>query len=150
MNLQVIPGELPIAVRPFNEIADYGYILATWSRGYHKVHPFNFIPNQIYVPQQTKVINNVLERCNTLVACIDDSPDDIVGYLITQPFGEDLIVHWSNVKSNYRRFGVMKTLLNKSNADNKTLLCSHYFDLFKQLKDRYHLVYDPSSLKEYI
>lgn len=139
---------LPISFRPATS-DDYGYILSTWTQNYHKVQPTNFIPNSIYFPHQTEVINKLLNRCGAVIACIDDEPDQIVGYLVAEQFNDaNIILHWGNVKSVFRRMGVMKELLKQFNHQDKNIICTHYFDLFKKLKDSYYLVYDPTILED--
>lgn len=140
-------SDLPIVFRPITP-NDYGYILASWSREYHKVMPFNFIPNSIYVPHQTSIIQKCINTSNVIVAHLDDSPDDIVGYIVWQQYNDsNIIVHWANVKAIYRRFGVMKEILNFINIKDKNIIMSHYFKLFPKLKDKYCLVYDPTILE---
>jgi hypothetical protein len=143
----MIDQTLPILIRPATT-DDYGYILASWSRELHKTTPYNFIPNPIFFPHQRKVINQLLGTSQVTVACIDDSPNDIVGYLVAQPYDQqNLIVHWAGVKGIYRRLGVLKELLHPYDYQSKNLICSHYFNLFKTLRDRYHLIFDPTALE---
>lgn len=140
---------LPIVVRPFNHTKDYGYILQTWSKEYHKQFPFNFIPNSIYIPSQTKLINNILSKATTIVACLDDDPDQIVGYLIYEFYGDNtFIIHWGNIKGIFRRLGVMRDYLLPIGG-NRSWIVTHFFSLFKKLKDKYSLIYDPTFLERY-
>lgn len=142
-------NDLPVSIRLANS-DDLGYVIATWSRDYHKVHPINFIPNNIYIPNQTKLINNIISKTQIYVACIEDEPNTIVGYMVAKPYDKDnIILHWMNVKGIFRRVGVAKILLSTFDYNNKNIICSHYFDLFKKLKDRYNLVYDPTLLEEF-
>lgn len=140
---------LPVIVRPANQ-DDYGYLLASFTRELHKVIPYNFIPNPIFFPYYTKLLNLLLSKSQTLVACIDDNPNDIVGYLIAQPYNQDnIILHWCQTKAIFRRLGVAQVLLESFDHDyqKKNLVCSHYFNLFKQLKNKYNLIFDPTILE---
>lgn len=140
---------LPIMVRPFNHQTDYGYVLQTWSKEYHKQFPFNFIPNSIYVPSQTKLINSILANATTIVACLDDDPNQIVGYLVYEFYGSDtFIIHWGNIKGIFRRLGIMRDYLLPIGA-NRSQVVTHFFSLFKKLKDKYTLIYDPTYLDRY-
>lgn len=141
--------DLPIAIRPaVND--DYGFILKTWTQEHHKTHPWNFIPNGIYFPHQTKIINSILNTATTIVACLDDTPDQIVGYLIYQPHDDkNIIIHYGCVKGIFRRTGVMKQILRSIGATDKNLVCTHYFELFKKLKNDYGLVFDPTLLENH-
>lgn len=142
-------NDLPIALRP--AVADdYGYILETWSRNLHKTYPWNLIPNSTFYPHQKKLINSIVAQVVPLVACIEDEPNQLVGYLVAQPYGDsNLIIHYGCVKGIFRRLGVMKTLLEQFQYQDKNLICTHYFPLFKELKDKYHLIFDPTLLENY-
>lgn len=141
---------LPIAFRPA-VTDDYPYIIQTWGRIFHEVHPTNFIPNEIYFEHQNALINRILSQCPVIVACIDDDPSQIVGYLVAQQHDDsNILVHWGCVKGIYRRQKVMKGLLEQLDYQNKNLICTHYFGLFKQLKERYNLIYDPTILESYV
>lgn len=132
-------------------IEDYSYILSSWSREFHKVTPYNFRPNEIYFPYQKEIINKAIESSQTLVACLDGSPDDIVGYICAKSYGQDnIVLHWCQVKAIYRRLGVAKALLQCFEYQNKNIVCTHYFKSFKDLKDKYNLVFDDTLLMEKI
>lgn len=141
--------DLPIAIRDVED-TDYGFILKTWTQEHHKTHPWNFVPNAIYFPNQTNLINSILKDCPVLVACLDDEPNQIVGYLVGKPHDKDnIIVHYACVKGIFRRVGVLRQLLSALDYQNKNINCSHYFELFKKLKDRYSLIFDPTLLDAY-
>lgn len=141
-------NDLPIVIRPPRE-EDYPYILKSWSVEFHKVQPYNFIPNQFYFPWMKKRIDALCATSTILVACLDDSPDDIVGYIIASPYdNKNIILHWMQVKAIYRRLGVAKELLSHFEPDKKNIICTHYFKLFKTLKDKHHLIFDPTILEE--
>ncbi len=138
---------LPIALRPATQ-EDTGYLYKTWLIDFHKTYPANFIPSSIYVPHQTGIIDTIISNSTISVACIDDEPNTIVGYLVYQIMDENnIIIHWAQTKGIFRRMGVMNTLLNDLQAKNKNLICTHIFNLYKEFKDKYHLIYDPTLLK---
>lgn len=140
--------ELPIAIRPANA-DDYGYILKTWSVDFHKNYPTVHIPNSIYFPHQAKKIESIMKKYGALVACIDDEPNTIVGYLVSQPVNDgNVVIHWAQTKGIFRRMGVLTTLLKSIGAQDKNIICTHTFNLFKELKDKYHLIYDPTLLED--
>jgi len=144
---------LPISMRPFNpdtslELNDFSFILSTWSTELHKVTPVNFIPNIVFFPEQKKIIQNLVNPETTLIAHLDEEPDNIVAYLVFEPFDDsNIIIHWGHTKSIYRRQGVMRAIINSFDIKDKNLICSHYFSLFKKLKDSYHLIYNPNILQ---
>lgn len=146
METQVL-NDLPIVLRQARD-SDLGFIVKTWSQEVHKVNPQNFIPNEIFFPHQNTVMTSILSTQMPLMACLEGDEDTLAGYLIAKPYGQDnLIIYYGFVKSIFRRMGIMKQMLSHFNYQNKNLVCTQYFDLFKKLKDRYHLIYDPTILE---
>lgn len=142
--------DLPIVFRPAN-VNDVPFLFKTWLIDYHKVHPFNFIPTDIYKPVQTNIIQQLIQKTPVIICCLDDDPNQIVGYLVAQPYGESsILIHWAHIKAIYRRMGILKEMLAQLNYQDKNLICTHYFSLFKKLKDKYHIVYDPTILQDII
>ncbi len=94
-------------IRPANG-DDLNFIYATWlqsfwadnesSRGSAGPTFFNEYP---------KVVDHILAQSKTVVACKFDDPLVIYGYLVASP----PIAHYTFVKSNFRRYGIAKALL---------------------------------------
>lgn len=140
---------LPIQLRPMKDL-DYGFVLKTYTQELHKIHPWNFIPNNIFFPYYTKLLNSILLDCPVIMANVEGEPDTLVGYVIGKQYNKDnIIIHFANVKGIFRRVGVLKYLISSLEPKNKNIICSHYFDLFKKLKDKYNLIYDPTILEIY-
>ena len=138
--------ELPITIRQGAE-RDMGFILASFTRELHKTIPYNFIPNSTFFPHYTALLHSLVAKSTVLVATVEDSPDDLVGFLIAQPLTESsVVVHWSQVKHIFQHMGVFKALLEAFGCEGKTIVCSHYFTLFPKIRDRYHMIYDPFVL----
>jgi hypothetical protein len=142
-------NDLPITIRPAVP-EDIGFILSTWSREYHKTYPFNFIPNAIYVPHQTKLIHAIISTTPVNVACIEDDPNTIVGFICGVPHDQrNVILHYAVVKGIFRRLGVFQQMLSTLDHKDKNIICTHMFNLFKTLKNKYSFIYDPTLLEEY-
>ncbi len=140
-------SSLPITIRSATE-NDVGFILKSWSEGIHKVEPYNFIPPKIFFPYQKDIIFNSIKKSISLIAHVDDSPDDIVGYIIAKIQDKDsLILNWMHVKGIFRRLGVASELLSQFQPETKVIFCPQYFKLFKTLKDKYKLIFDPTILE---
>ncbi len=147
----MIPIEgLPLAIRPFVQETDSGYIISTWTNDSHMIYPAIKIPNSIYIPQQATIIENVLAKWGAWMLCIDDEPDIIVGYIVSQPVDEhNTIVFWANIKGIFRRNGYSNILLKHIEAEGKNLICPQHFKLFSKLEKSYHLISDPTVLERY-
>lgn len=66
---------------------------------------------ELYFRFQRKVCTGLLERSNVKVACHEEFPEQIFGYLIYEPMSEATIVHYAYVKQVYRKMGILKKLL---------------------------------------
>lgn len=135
--------DLPIVIRPM-VASDYGFVLQSWSKTFHEVEPIKYIKNDVYVPWQTARINHCISTALVLIAHLEDEPDSIAGFICARQMGSDLLLHWCNVKGVFRRFGVAKALLNQFQYEK--IHCSHYFKLYRSLKDRYPLEYNPTLI----
>lgn len=140
---------LPISFRQFQE-SDLSFILPTWIKELHRTIPYNFIPNDIFFPYQKKLILNLISSSQVIICHIEDSPDDLVGYLVARPYNlTSIILHHAHVKGIFRRMGISKELLAELDPNYKTknIVCSHYFHLFPKLRNKYNLIFDPTILE---
>lgn len=126
---------------------DYNFIIQTWGRAYRTNYPINFIPSQIYFESQNKLINSILSTGTTIIACLDDEPNTICSYVVAEQKGDTLYLHWANTKAIFRRLGIFKSLLEQFTYKN--LIVTHHFSLFKNIKERYGMIYDPTVLESY-
>jgi len=146
-----IPNDLPIQLRPA-ESQDYPFILASWSNDAHKIKYESFIPNSIFFPRHKAFINKILFNSQIMVAHVEDERDLICGYLVTQPLGKVLLLHWAHVKPIYRRQGIFQVLLNNTlqNAHPDALLVvTSPFTLLPEFKRKYSLIFDPTHVDKF-
>lgn len=149
----MIDDTLPLIIRPMIA-SDYPFILSNFTRELHKTKPYNFIPNGIFFPYYTNLLNNILSTAQVSVSVLEDNPGndqnpgDIASYLIWKDYGKDnVIVYWGGTKAIFRRLGAMKSLLELQDYKNKNIICAHMFNMFSKLKDDYNLIYDPTVLE---
>lgn len=134
---------LPISFRTYKK-EDFNYIVNSWSKHFQKVEPNNFIHPKMYFDFQNKIIINLINKASILVSYIDGEPDNIVGYIVYEQNNNDsIIIHYSVVKGIFRRIHVFSSLLEELQAKNKLIVFTHYFHLFKTLKTKFNLIYDP-------
>ena len=140
--------DLPILFRPVRT-TDMAYIIKTWSVDFHKNYPTVHVPNQIYFPNQNKIITNIINACGATICCIDDEPDTIVGFIVAQHLNDqDVMIHWAQTKGIFRKMGILNSLLEIAVGD-KNLFCSHHFRLFDTFQTKYKFIYDPTSLEKF-
>lgn len=129
-----------VTTRDFKQ-EDYNFILATWLRGlYYGDSWFKEIPKQLFMESYQKVIVALLNTpgLQVKVSCLKEDPDVILGYAVYK--GSTL--HWVYVKSNWRRIGIMKSLV-----PNYTTTITHLTKLgLSLLKRREGVVFNPFAL----
>jgi GNAT superfamily N-acetyltransferase len=139
---------LPIAVREVNA-DDINFILSSWTKSYRHSYFAQKIPNGIYFDEHKKVIAKSLLSSKVFVACLEEEPDQILGYICfdSNKYRGILVVHYLFVKHLYRRFGVGKKLIAaaKEDARHKTdlpIIVTHTTSAFKRLEGD-GFVYNP-------
>lgn len=90
------------------EQSDEPLIFATWLKGLRYANDwFEQIDQQIYYREYHKVIELILQRSRTLIACLKDDEDVILGYSVTEP----KVLHWVFVKPAWRGIGLLHDLV---------------------------------------
>ena len=135
---------LPYILRPHTN-EDENFIYDTFLKIYREVDPNNFIPADNYFSNQRSVIKSLLSKSKVLIATDIENIDYIYGYIIYDFVKDFLVLHWLHIKKPFRNQGIandiIKTLYPRTKSD--IIVCTHKSRVFKQLKDRYKLQYDP-------
>jgi len=143
-------NNLPITLRPA-QLSDYGFILKSIGTQTHKLYPQNFVPNQIHFPYMRRITDRFIADYPCIIAHIDGYSDDLCGFVFIKNYTKtSLILPYAFVKSIYRRQGIFKHILNSFDPmfKNKSIICPIFFHLFPELEQAYHLIYDPTILKD--
>lgn len=101
-----------IVVRKMVE-EDKAFILSTWLRGYRHSSTFaQRVTNEVYYRWHHLLLERLLARetAVALVACLDDSPEVILGYLAMEK-QDASVLHWVYVKADFRRMGIARKLI---------------------------------------
>jgi len=67
--------------------------------------------SHVFFGQQHDVIENLLRRGTTLIACWEKDPMVIAGYLNYEKKDDQLYLHYAFTKHKFRRMGVLRALL---------------------------------------
>jgi hypothetical protein len=148
-NLEVIdqihPEDIDLRfLQSFDDPA-FGFVLKTFTKALHKSYPYKHIPDNIFCPEQTKVLKSVIYNgAKLLVASVKESESDLLGYaLVDDRLPNYLIIHWVHIKSIWRRMGVAKQLLNYFNYQDKKIIVTNITDNYKFFKDKLDFSYNP-------
>lgn len=109
---------------------DVNFIIVTWLKGlYYGNSWFREIDKNAFMSSYEKVIKQLLIKPGTdvVVSCYKDDPEVILGYAII----ENQTLHWAYVKDDWRRIGILKSIL-PSDITHVT----HLTDLGKQIKPK--------------
>ena len=74
-------NKLPIDIRDMIE-SDVSFIFNTWLKSYRKSRITEGIENPIYFSEHHKIIEELLKRCDVVVASASDDSSIIYGYLV--------------------------------------------------------------------
>jgi len=126
---------------------DRPYIATSMLQSIKRSYPFDMVPQAIYYYPQKKIIQQLLDKCTTLVACFPEDPSEIIGYIIYQFFDQIPIIHYLYVRTIHWNKKIANTILKQVLRDNmNTVIVTSISDFFPQLKHRfppYKFVYDP-------
>lgn len=140
---------------------DLGFICGAWLKGVWETPPFNLIPRRSFIPNQTRHMQERLARARTLVACFQESPTDLLGFVCYDRFARDrvsgltasqadlgLAIHWLYVRAKPagRLQGVASRMLDQIHPGWRdqelvvTQVSKHVTDLRSH---GFRLVFDP-------
>jgi len=89
---------------------DLNFIYATWVKSFwsdsecHKG-----ISAESYFKTYPKVIDHLLSISKIAIACDNSAPEVFYGYMVAEP----PIIHYCFVKEGFRRFGIMRSLMQR-------------------------------------
>lgn len=104
----------PIAIRTGTG-ADHAFILATWLRAFRHGSPFaRRLTNDVFFTNHHPLVEALVARSTVLVATLEDDPNVILGYLVTEKQGPVHVLHFAYVKKEFRRMRVFSQLLEEA------------------------------------
>lgn len=133
--------KLPVRVRKADD-GDISFIYSSWLKSYAAQNKDQ--PKITVYKMHRKVVQRLLEDGITLVACMEDDPDQVLGWLCAQRIPKFLVVHYCYVKAPYRRFGLARALIDAFEyRPGEPVAVSHKGYICKDLKGRYDFLYVP-------
>lgn len=120
---------------------DLPFLLNSYIRSYRKAPMNQRVPDSLYFDFHPDVAKQLLKRSSVLVACDLQFDNQLYGYIMFEPVGDDFAcVHWMYVKAIYRRLGVATDLIKALNR--KISYYTHFNDNCKFF-GKYDLKYVP-------
>ena len=122
---------------------DINFILSTWLKSFRKTHDNKRMHNDVYYPNQTKLIERTLQQAKTLIIANKLDPSHIYGYIVYEGTPSALILHYAYIKRTYRRFNLFNNALESIlSGDNEIIIGTHANDMFDLLAPKYGLIYN--------
>lgn len=105
-------------LRAYNPTTDEGFIKSAFLRGYRQ-HPETWeLPNEVFFPTFTRVLDLLLAGAAVVVAHAPGSPDDLAGFCI---FGLGRL-YYVYVARPYRRLGCGRFLLESADLTDAPIV----------------------------
>jgi hypothetical protein len=113
---------IPIAVRVGLE-QDVRFVVSTWAKSMRGIYP-NQYAFEFYQRIHADIRAHI-DRANTLIAYLEDEPEEIVAYLVFLRRRQHIVAHFAYTKEGARREGHLSTLLELANPDKLPLTFTH-------------------------
>ena len=135
--------KLPIRIRPATQ-DDIGFIFNSWLKSYRNSHFAKFITNTVYYENHHKVIEQLVKDNEVKVACNENDPNQLYGYICAGRLDGFFVCHYIYVKHSFRAMGIGKSLLNSFNhdADTASIYTAHT-RICDRLAPKFNFVYIP-------
>jgi ribosomal protein S18 acetylase RimI-like enzyme len=146
--------KLPVRLRNMQP-EDKNFILNSWLKSYRKSPAVRRMENNAYFHEQSKVIKEMLDNVNVLIACDEKDSTQILGYLVSQRIDNVFIVHYLYTKLPFRNCGIGKMLIRARDHDlGDVAACyTHHTDTANRLAYKYKFMHNPyitSYFKEFV
>jgi hypothetical protein len=135
---------LPIVIREKTD-DDNNFIYSSWTKNLYSAPPYSFIPWSLFCKNQIDLINHLFSISTTLIACLEEDPSILLGYLTYSTFKNQIIIHYGNVKQAYRKNYIMDDLLSsiEPNWRKHLLVLTAFSKTYPYLREKFSLTYDP-------
>jgi hypothetical protein len=120
---------------------DISFIYSTWLNSQKYDNPsFAQVSKSIFFTNYQLILDDILLRSNTLIACHPDEPTVIFAYLVT----EFNTIHYAFTKESFRKLNIQRSLLEHSKIN--VLEASHFTRQAKPIMESHNIKYNPFTL----
>lgn len=146
---------LPYQIRSAQP-SDISFIYSSWLKSYkHGSELGKSTRTGVFFNSYREVLDAILQRSQTFVACLIDEPEVILGYLVHEPLADEPftvdpihILHYAFIKESFRRLGIGQMLLEHAKINpkltyytHKTILLDKFDGAFSQMTYNPFLLY---------
>lgn len=135
--------ELPIRIREATE-ADVAFIFKSWLKTFRQADFATNITKTVYYAEHHKVLEQLLKKQKTLIACNQEDPNQIYGFICADYVDNIFCAHFIYVKHIYRKLGIANMLLNSYDHDpTLASIYTHYNRVSEKAAQKYNMIYHP-------
>lgn len=135
--------KLPIKIRPISQL-DVNFILNSWLKSFRGAFFVKDIHPTTYYAEHHSVCSELLQTCQTYVACSDSDPTEIYGFICAEYISGTLVVHYIYVKHTFRNMGIAKALLAQFAVAPGTMsFYTHHNSVAHKQAAAYQMLYSP-------
>lgn len=115
------------------EDSEINFVYHSWLRSFRSDSTFyRTIPREIFFENHRKRLYRLLDRSHCIVANPRDHPDIIVAYIVWElPEEGNAVIHYIYVKSDYRKMGLARLLVDVAAAGRK-ITATHRTDTIRR------------------
>ena len=134
---------LPIRIRNISA-EDLNFVFNSWLKSYRASAFSRSVTNTIYFDNHHKLIEKYVLAGNHYIACDQNDPSQIFGYVVAERVDGILVIHYLYVKQSFRNMGIGKLLLEQVGFDVKTAsIFTHMSEQANRLAAKYNFIYHP-------
>lgn len=148
-----------IQIRPFDPAEDYNFVIHTWMTSIHKFstsrgYGQSNMTDEAYFHHQRPICEGLMQRAKIHIACAEDFPSHIYGFLVEEQSPDLNVIHFAYTKRELRKSGVFKKLLSKLNPENHIYYTHHTRDSdavatkLKAIFDPIFITVDPNIIRK--
>ncbi len=127
--------------------ADVGFIFNSWLKSFRSSNFCKYVDNSIYFQGHHTVVEKLLKRSTTKIACDPAKPEEIYGYITYETIDGIFCLHYAYVKHTFRNLGIFKSLLAASGFTSDSAgIHSHSTNVCANWGAKFKLIYHPYVL----
>lgn len=136
-------SNISLRIREANQ-EDVNFIFASWLRSYRASKWAKQITNTVYFAEHHKVLERLLKNNKVFVACHNDDPGQLYGFICADKIDNIFCLHYIYVKQTFRNLGIGTMLLNAFEHDpNFAAVYTHHAPMADRLAPKYNMVHHP-------
>jgi len=107
---------IPVSFRLFDPHTDYNWVHKSWLSSERFLGSNSLVPRKLYNDAANNRIKYLLKHAVTMVAYLEDEPNVLLSFINYQIEEDNLVIHYSFTKSDFRCQGICKELVKTINV----------------------------------